>query len=176
MGGSDQTHRRRAWICGFQPDDRRRPPFGKRWPRRPGWPAAMRATGRSRTGRSRARDGPASAAQAASLRPAWQIGTSPSRASADVQRRQRDRGEEKDLAPDGKQRRGKPHCRFQPSKRSLVALNQSPHSRRTQPARVGPIASWPVASKPTDLIFEPDGFSLARLWSTEAARGTHSLT
>ena len=39
-----------------------------------------------------------------------------------------------------------------------VALNQSPHSGRTQPARVGPIASWPVASKPTDLIFEPDGF------------------
>ena len=58
------------------------------------------------------------------------------RGSADVQRRQRDRGEEKDLVPDGKQRRGKPNRGFQPSKRdSRMALNQSPQKGRTQPAR-----------------------------------------
>ena len=34
LGGGDQTHRRRARISGFEPDDRHRPPFGKRWPRR----------------------------------------------------------------------------------------------------------------------------------------------
>jgi hypothetical protein len=53
------------------------------------------------------------------------------RASADVQRRQRDRGEEKDLAPDGKQRRGKTRRRLQPSERDRVSFkfNHSPHRR-----------------------------------------------
>ena len=51
------------------------------------------------------------------------------RTSADVQRRQRDRGEEEDLAPDGKQRRGKSDRRFQPGERDRVSIQRSPHRR-----------------------------------------------
>jgi hypothetical protein len=44
------------------------------------------------------------------------------RASADLQWRQRDCGEEKDLAPDGKERRGKPDGRVQALERDRVLL------------------------------------------------------
>jgi hypothetical protein len=53
------------------------------------------------------------------------------RASADVQRRQRERGEEKDLAPDGDERRGKASRRLPPSERDRVSFKfkHSPHKR-----------------------------------------------
>ena len=53
----------------------------------------------------------------------------PGRVSTDGWRRQRDRGEEKDLAPDREQRRRKTDCRFQPLERDRVSFKHSPHRR-----------------------------------------------
>jgi hypothetical protein len=53
----------------------------------------------------------------------------PDRISADGWQRQRDRGEEKDLAPDREQRRRKTGRRFQPSERDRASFKHSPHRR-----------------------------------------------
>ena len=52
----------------------------------------------------------------------------PDRIGADGQRRQRDRGEEKDLAPDGEQRRGKPDRGFQPLERDVAFRSSICHA------------------------------------------------
>ena len=146
MGGSDQTHRRRARISGVAPRGGDGLPFGKRWPRR--------QDGQRRCVRQ------ADHAQGAVVRGMVRLllrGLCPvvgvadrnvaDRASADVQRRQRDRGEEKDLAPDGKQRRGKPDCRFQPLERDRVSLQALAAQAFIQSARVEPLALRRVAGK-----------------------------
>ncbi len=128
LGGGDQAHRRRARIsCGATRGGDQLP-FGKLWRRR--------QDGQRRCVRQ------ADHAQGAVVRGMARLllrGLRPfvrvadrnvaGRASADVQRRQRDRGEEKDLAPDCKQRRGKTDCRFQPSERDRVSIQRSPHRR-----------------------------------------------
>jgi len=52
----------------------------------------------------------------------------PDRISAEARRRKRDRGKEENLAPDGKQRRGKPDRGLQPLERDgRVSLKRSSH-------------------------------------------------
>ena len=128
LGGGDQARRRRARIsCGATRGGDQLP-FGKLWRRR--------QDGQRRCVRK------ADHAQGAVVRGMVRLllrGLRPvagvadrnvaARASADdVQRRQRDRGKEKDLAPDCKQRRGKADCRFQ-MKRDRISSKSSPHRR-----------------------------------------------
>ena len=128
MGGSDETDWRRASISSGAPRGGDRLPFGKLWRgrqdgHRPCVRQADHAQGAVVRGMVRL--------LLRGLRPFVRVADRnvADRASADVQRRQRDRREEKDLAPDRKQRRGKPDGRFQPLERDHVSLKHSLHRR-----------------------------------------------
>ena len=103
--GLNRTNWRRARMCCIEPHDDDRVPIGRGWRRwQEGQWQCMRYAEHAQSAVVRGVARPL----LRRLRPL--VGVTdrnvPDRISADGQRRQRDRGEEKDLAPDGKQRRG----------------------------------------------------------------------
>jgi hypothetical protein len=126
LGGSDEADWRRARISSGATRGGDGLPFGKLWRRRQD---SQRRCVRQADNTEAAVVSGMIRLLLRRLRPVVGVADrdAPDRVSADGWGRQRDRGEEQDLAPDGKHRRSKPDCRFQPLERDRVSIQRSPH-------------------------------------------------